>query len=62
MQFCLMLLLQQITIVLHFVALKLFMDYNNSYNLLVIGMNTYLLIRRSVSKNVFADVTRNILK
>ena len=31
MQFYLILLLQQIIIVLHFVALKLFMDYNISY-------------------------------
>ena len=31
MQFYLILLLQQIIIVLHFVTLKLFMDYNISY-------------------------------
>ena len=33
-------LLQQITIVLHFIAVKLFIEYNNDNNLLLIGMNT----------------------
>ena len=42
MQFYLKSLLQQIAIVLCFIALKLFMEYNNDNNLLLIGMNTYI--------------------
>ena len=62
MQFYLKSLLQQIAIVLCFIALKLFMEYNNDNNLLLIGMNTYLLFSSSALKNFFADVWRTILK
>ena len=62
MQFYLKSLLQQIPIVLCFIALKLFMEYNNDNNLLLIGMNTYLLFSSSALKNFFADVWRTILK
>ena len=62
MQFYLKSLLQQIAIVLCFIALKLFMEYNNDNNLLLIGMNTYLLFSSSALKNFFADVWQTILK
>ena len=62
MQFYLKSLLQQIAIVLCFIALKLFMEYNNDNNLLLIGMNTYLLFSSSALKNLFADVWQTILK
>ena len=62
MQFYLKSLLQQIAIVLCFIALKLFMEYNNDNKLLLIGMNTYLLFSSSALKNFFADVWRTILK
>ena len=50
MQFCLKSLLQQITIVLHFIAVKLFIEYSNDNNLLLIGMNTFLLFSSSALK------------
>ena len=62
MQFYLKSLLQQITIVLHFIAVKLFKEYSNDNNLLLIGMNTFLLFSSSALKNFFADVWRTILK
>ena len=49
MQFYLKSLLQQITIVLHFIAVKLFIEYSND-NLLLIGMNTFLLFSSSALK------------
>ena len=59
MQFYLKSLLLQITIVLHFIAMKLFIEYNNNNNLLI-GMNTYPLFSSSALKNFFADVWRTI--
>ena len=71
MQFYLKSLLQQITIVLHFIAVKLFIEYSNDNNLLLIGMNTFLLFSSSALKKTsllmfgepfWNDSNRNIIK
>ena len=71
MQFYLKSLLQQITIVLHFIAVKLFLEYSNDNNLLLIGMNTFLLFSSSALKKTsllmfgepfWNDNNRNIIK
>ena len=71
MQFYLKSLLQQITIVLHFIAVKLFIEYSNDNNLLLIGMNTFLLFSSSALKKTsllmfgepfWNDNNRNIIK
>ena len=71
MQFYLKSLLQQITIVLHFIAVKLFLEYSNDNNLLLIGMNTFLLFSSSALKKTsllmfgepfWSDNNRNIIK
>ena len=71
MQFYLKSLLQQITIVLHFIAVKLFIEYSNDNNLLLIEMNTFLLFSSSALKKTsllmfgepfWNDNNRNIIK